>query len=242
MDSSTGHIYCMSIPPNLMTNKTKYKIGFTRRPVSERLHEANHNAFVLEEYQCDLEINVSDPQLKEWAVHHMLKQHRVNKHKEFFDAPLSKIRNVFQLVSQEPEDFVKMPIMKISRGKAHFGSVKSYHDFEEDWRIVYQDGKTDDCDWKGLISGIKQYMDFCNSEIGKAFGIESADERSFIGRRVAKNFTTGICNGYIKSYKYPYWRVVYEDGDREEYDWKELIAGLKKGEVVKSNKALSNKN
>ena len=57
---------------------------------------------------------------------------------------------------------------------------------------------------------------------------ELQKDKSFIGRRVSKNFDGEIYNGSVKKFisKYRLWAIVYDDGDGEEMDWNDLSNGM----------------
>jgi hypothetical protein len=152
----SGFIYCAS------ADGTDYKIGQTRRPAEQRLAEANRCTWVINPFKFHIVEAVEHSKQHEWAVHKLLEDYRVNKRKEFFKAPLTKIKQAFKFVS--------------------------------------------------------------------------GDEKSFVGCLVGKNFGNVYMGGYVKSYREPYWRVAYDDGDREDYDWKELICGIKKARDISRKK------
>ena len=48
-----------------------------------------------------------------------------------------------------------------------------------------------------------------------------------IGNKVAKVFEDGkLYRGLIVAFNKPYWKVEYQDGDKEDFDWKELKKGM----------------
>lgn len=157
MATDNGYIYCMS--SSVLQNA--YKIGMTKRSPKERLHEANHSTWVLTDFTCDIAKQVSNPGDKEWAVHKLLETYRINKNKEFFDAPLSKIRQAFKFVSGDEQSFVGLAFAKEFKGNMYVGYIKSYN--APLWRVNYDDGDREDLDygdWKELIIGIKNGREF----------------------------------------------------------------------------------
>lgn len=53
------------------------------------------------------------------------------------------------------------------------------------------------------------------------------------GRRVAKYFESLIYYGTVGDYDGEYWHITYDDGDKEDYDAKELLNQLKEYELNK---------
>jgi hypothetical protein len=52
---------------------------------------------------------------------------------------------------------------------------------------------------------------------------------AFVGNRVGKFFNGSVLFlGTVTAFDKLWWHVVYDDGDEEEYDWKDLKAGLEK--------------
>ena len=56
-------------------------------------------------------------------------------------------------------------------------------------------------------------------------------QTNFIQRRVAKDFNGEIYFGTVTAYddsdNPPFWKIEYDDGDKEEYDKNDLLMGLK---------------
>jgi len=50
--------------------------------------------------------------------------------------------------------------------------------------------------------------------------------KSFIGRRISKSFDGIDYKGTITYYRSPYYRIVYEDKDKEDLDFKEVLQYL----------------
>ena len=61
------------------------------------------------------------------------------------------------------------------------------------------------------------------------------DSKSFLMTRVAKNFDGNTYFGTIQAIKGVYWHVVYDDGDEEDFDKKDLVAALKLYEKTKKS-------
>ena len=45
---------------------------------------------------------------------------------------------------------------------------------------------------------------------------------AIVGQRVGRDFETGYFEGEVASYKKPWWKVVYDDGDKQEVTYREL--------------------
>lgn len=99
---SFGYVYVMSNPsmPGL------YKIGFTTRPMEERLQEANQpNTWIPTPFLLEFAKFVVNPQQKEMTIHKILAKERLNPNREFFRVELEKVKLLFDLMdsTQEPE-------------------------------------------------------------------------------------------------------------------------------------------
>jgi len=61
--------------------------------------------------------------------------------------------------------------------------------------------------------------------------VNASDPRSFVRRRISKDFDGTLYFGTIMEYddteNPPYWHVAYDDGDEEDYSKKDLIGALK---------------
>lgn len=85
-----------------------FKIGYTLRPVEERLQEANQpntwipTPFSLELYKC-----VANPHEKEATIHKIFDAYRINPKREFFRVELDRVKLLFDLMDStqpiEPE-------------------------------------------------------------------------------------------------------------------------------------------
>ena len=51
--------------------------------------------------------------------------------------------------------------------------------------------------------------------------------KDYIGSKVTKKFSGKFYNGKCDSYKKPYWKVVFDDGDEEEFEEEELKKAIK---------------
>ena len=51
--------------------------------------------------------------------------------------------------------------------------------------------------------------------------------KDYIGSKVAKNFSGKFYNGKCDSYKKPYWKIVFDDGDEEEFEEEELKEAIR---------------
>lgn len=91
---SRGYVYCMSNPamPDLL------KIGYTERPMDERLQEANGSTWVPQEFSIVFARHVNDPNAKEQTVHRILKEKRVNPRREFFRVTADEVKLLFELM------------------------------------------------------------------------------------------------------------------------------------------------
>lgn len=99
---SFGYVYAMSNPsmPGL------YKIGFTARPIEERLQEANQpNTWIPTPFSLECAKFVVNPEQKEMTIHKILTKDRVNPKWEFFRVELDHIQLLFDLMdtTQTPE-------------------------------------------------------------------------------------------------------------------------------------------
>jgi len=101
---SYGYVYVMSNPsmPGLL------KIGYTERPVEERLQEANQpNTWIPTQFTLEMSKYVYEPQKKEMTLHHILDGDRVNPRREFFRVEMEKVKTLFELMdaydTPEPE-------------------------------------------------------------------------------------------------------------------------------------------
>jgi hypothetical protein len=84
------------------------KIGFTTRPMEERLQEANQpNTWIPTPFLLEFAKFVVDPQKKESTLHKILAKDRVNPNREFFRVDLDQVKLLFDLmdtcVQPEPE-------------------------------------------------------------------------------------------------------------------------------------------
>ena len=59
--------------------------------------------------------------------------------------------------------------------------------------------------------------------------------KDYIGSKVTKKFSGKFYNGKCDSYKKPYWKIVFDDGDEEEFEEEELkeAIGLYEGRAKK---------
>jgi hypothetical protein len=92
---SYGYVYVMSnlSMPGLL------KIGYTERPVEERLQEANQgNTWIPMPFSLELSKFVNEPQKKEMTIHKILDAHRVNPKREFFKTDLEQVKMLFDLM------------------------------------------------------------------------------------------------------------------------------------------------
>ena len=92
---SYGYVYVMSNPsmPGLL------KIGYTERPVEERLQEANQgNTWIPMPFSLELSKFVNEPQKKEMTIHKILDAHRVNPKREFFKTDMAQVKMLFDLM------------------------------------------------------------------------------------------------------------------------------------------------
>jgi hypothetical protein len=92
---STGFLYCFSNPcmPGLL------KIGYTERPLEERIQEANvSNTWIPTPFEVELAKQVKEPVHKEQTVHKILDKYRVNPKREFFRVSMDEVRPLFDLM------------------------------------------------------------------------------------------------------------------------------------------------
>jgi len=84
-----GYIYCLYNPGHPLV----YKIGFTRRTVEDRLNELNKVTSLCFNFVPIISKKVTDCVASECRIHKELAPYRLKK--EFFQAPLDKIQNLF---------------------------------------------------------------------------------------------------------------------------------------------------
>jgi len=101
---SVGYVYVMSNP----SMPGMYKIGFTTRPMEERLQEANQpNTWIPTPFLLEFTKFVTNPQQKEMTVHKILAKDRVNPSREFFRTDIEQVKLLFDLMDTthvaEPE-------------------------------------------------------------------------------------------------------------------------------------------
>jgi hypothetical protein len=101
---SVGYVYVMSNAsmPGLL------KIGYTERPIEERLQEANQpNTWIPTPFSLELSRFVNDPQKKEATLHKIFDECRVNPKREFFRVEIERVKPMFDLMDScaipEPE-------------------------------------------------------------------------------------------------------------------------------------------
>jgi len=109
---SFGYVYVMSNPsmPGL------YKIGFTTRPMEERLQEANQpNTWIPTPFLLEFAKFVVNPEQKELTIHKILTKDRVNPKREFFRVELDQVKLLFDLMDTtqvlEPEPDAEMRLI-----------------------------------------------------------------------------------------------------------------------------------
>lgn len=101
---SFGYVYVMSNP----SMPGMFKIGYTERPVEERLQEANQpNTWIPTPFLLEFAKFVVNPEQKELTIHKILTKDRVNPRREFFRVDLEQIKLLFDLMdtthAPEPE-------------------------------------------------------------------------------------------------------------------------------------------
>jgi hypothetical protein len=99
---SFGYVYVMSNP----SMPALYKIGFTIRPMEERLQEANQpNTWIPTPFLLEFAKFVVNPQQKETTIHKILTKERVAPNREFFRVELDQVKLLFDLMdtTQTPE-------------------------------------------------------------------------------------------------------------------------------------------
>lgn len=99
---SFGYVYVMSNP----SMPALYKIGFTTRPMEERLQEANQpNTWIPTPFLLEFAKFVVNPQQKESTIHKILTKERVSPNREFFRVDLDHVKLLFDLMdtTQTPE-------------------------------------------------------------------------------------------------------------------------------------------
>jgi len=92
---SFGYVYVMSNPsmPGL------YKIGFTTRPMEERLQEANQpSTWIPTPFLLEMSKFVENPHQKELILHKILTKDRVNPNREFFRTGIEHVQMLFDLM------------------------------------------------------------------------------------------------------------------------------------------------
>ncbi len=96
----TGYIYILSNPGM----KGLLKIGFSTRPVQERVAELNAATGVPMPFKIEAFFTSDDPEAHEERIHALLAQNRI-KGKEFFEVSLPKALDVVQSVCRRPPVF-----------------------------------------------------------------------------------------------------------------------------------------
>ena len=86
-----GYIYCLYNPAHPLV----YKIGLTKRTVEDRLNELNKATGTFHNFVVIISKKVTDCHESESRIHRVLQPFRLKK--EFFQAPLDKIQNLFDL-------------------------------------------------------------------------------------------------------------------------------------------------
>jgi hypothetical protein len=74
------------------------KIGYTERPMDERLQEANASTWVPQPFSIEFAKHVNEPNAKEQTIHRILKEKRVNPKREFFRVSTEEVRLLFELM------------------------------------------------------------------------------------------------------------------------------------------------
>jgi hypothetical protein len=75
------------------------KIGYTERPIEERLQEANQgNTWIPTPFLLELSKFVNEPQKKEMTIHRILDPLRVNPKREFFRVGIEQVKLFFDLM------------------------------------------------------------------------------------------------------------------------------------------------
>ncbi len=74
------------------------KIGYTERPMDERLQEANASTWVPQPFSIEFAKHVNEPNAKEQVVHRILKEKRVNPKREFFRVTAEEVKLLFELM------------------------------------------------------------------------------------------------------------------------------------------------
>ncbi len=91
---SRGYVYCMSNPEM----SGLLKIGYTERPMDERVQEANASTWVPQPFSIEFAKHVNEPNAKEQTIHRILKEKRVNPKREFFRVSTEEVRLLFELM------------------------------------------------------------------------------------------------------------------------------------------------
>jgi len=89
--SREGYIYCLYNPAHPLV----YKIGLTTRTVEDRLNDLNKATGTFHNFVVIISKKVTDCYESESRIHKELAPYRLKK--EFFQAPLNKIQNLFDL-------------------------------------------------------------------------------------------------------------------------------------------------
>lgn len=88
-----GYIYVMH---SASDKRNVFKIGLTRRPPEVRAFEVSRGTGVPTSYLVDQEWEVADCVLAEGLIHNELEEYRINKRREFFQAPYKLIREIVE--------------------------------------------------------------------------------------------------------------------------------------------------
>jgi hypothetical protein len=88
-----GVVYCIT------SDDINFKIGRTRKTAKERAKEIGEST--LNTFRVLFFIKVNDMQTAEKEAHTILNKYRVRKDREFFNAPLTLIKNIFSQLEEK---------------------------------------------------------------------------------------------------------------------------------------------
>ena len=132
-----------------------------------------------------------------------------------------KVNNKSSLVpgtATVASSLLEKPFKKIFDGEEYLGVVKQYRSHNQYFYVVYEDGDSEEMDLKELL----RLLEPCE----------------LIGIRLQRNFPKhGTFEGFVESYEDAYFRIIYEDNDRETMTYRELMSSLLLQASVRKRKA-----
>ncbi|MEG3175990.1 GIY-YIG nuclease family protein [Sphingomonas sp. RB3P16] len=104
--AATGEIYVMRSPQH---HRDLYKIGFTTKSSDERARQLSATTGQPDHFVVVQSWKVRSPRLIEQHVHDLLREHRVNGSREFFQCKFEKIRSTIEYVIERAAALIESP-------------------------------------------------------------------------------------------------------------------------------------